>query len=338
MNSRSNKMVVLAGVVVMLCCVSSGFAANIALQTYGGTSFVSDGQPRQTDGKNSQWNSFDGSTGNYGPTVYNGGTLTFQRSWLQDVTLNTVTIYPHKGSGSSYDIKEVMLQSYRSGAWQTDQTWTTYPGMPDTLTYTYSGGVTAQSVRVQVEAGTKWGNQRAGFKDIDIDGTLSGSAITPTNLALSSFGGTMTSYSVRNGTTPADAFDGDTGTQLIMAPTDDQWVERAWDSAVTVSDILVRGGADSTSHSTQYGDIQYWDGSSWITAHQGNIYTYGDTGYEWGCHLDTAVTTTKIRLSNIDSRSNHYTAVSEIFVYGVVPEPTTIGLLLMGFVGFIRRK
>ncbi len=333
MKAKVFKICLVFGWVVL---VVNATGENIALQSSGGVAFVYDSSNAYLyDEQFSQWLAFDGNSDTHCVQARQSSSVTYQRSWGQNVTLQDISITPYHGGGSGSDPHIITLSSYRPGTgWVVDKTWTD-PGWSSPLTYTYSSPVTAQSIRIYLEAGSNSWN-KVSLSDVTVNGSLSGSPIIPENIALASYGGTMscTSGAERGGTSVNDVFDGDKNTYFQMAPWQDMWIARQWDSEMLVTDVLIHGHGKDSSTYTSLGDIEYWDGSQWIAVHSVSIDTPGDTDFEIGYHFDEPILTSGIRVSNIDSWANKYAYISEIYIYGAVPEPVTIGLLVLGF-GFL---
>ncbi len=333
------RMVMVASVVVMMSAIAQ--AGNIALQSYGGTSlFTKYGPHRNSDW--SQWNLFDSDTSTVAAYTSAEGTTSFARHWWKDVTINSITLYKSQYSEHENYESNIIIRHHTSSGWVEDYNGTSI--YSDSITVNFSSPVTADAVEV---VGTAATNRYLKFKELVVDGTTSGSAVTPINIGDVSYGGTWSCS--RSTSEAAKMFDSDPNTAgvAVLYTGTPGWVERHWDHPMRIDEIATAVDGYYGNYAGDLAKIQYWDDNAgkWvdipdtsISAAHSNLGSSG-VSEKWfkGVHFETPIYTSGIRLDGITGTSGQYVDVNEVWIYQV-PEPATVGLLAFGALGLIHRR
>ncbi len=330
----------LLGGIILCILIGITHAENIALQSYGGTSLFTKYGPH-VDSDWSQWNLFDGDTSTVATYSPVAGKTSFARHWWKNVTINSITLYKSKYSEGEWE-SNIIIKHHTNSGWVEDYNGASiYSG---TITVNFASPVTADAVEVIGTAGT---NRYVKFKELVVDGSASGAAISPVNIGDISYGGT---WDCSRGTSAAEKFfdsDENTSSHAVLYKGTPGWVERHWDTPMRIDEIATAVDGYYGNYSGNIAKIQYWDDNtgSWVDipdtnisgAHSNNP-NYG-VSQKWfkGIHLETPIYTSGIRIDGITGTYNQFVDINEIWIYQV-PEPTTVGLITLGTFGLLRKK
>ncbi len=339
---REKKVIWLALVVLVVGGIGGGvvLAENIALQSYGGTSLFTKYGPH-VNSDWSQWNLFDGDTTSVAAYSPAEGSTSFARWWWKDVTINSITLYKSNYSENNWE-SNIIIRHHTSSGWVEDFNGTSI--YSNTITVTFDTPVTADAVEV---IGTAAASRYIKFKELVVDGSASGPAVTPVNIGDISYGGT---WNCSRGTSQAEKMfdsDPDTAGVAVLYTGTPGWVERHWDQPMRIDEIATAVDGYYGNYLGNIAKIQYWDDNtnSWvdipdtaISGRHSNDPNYG-VSQDWfkGVHFETPIYTTGIRIEGITGTNGQYVDINEVWIYQI-PEPTTIGLLGLGALGLVRKR
>ncbi len=323
----------------IMCFVANvGFSAdvNIAKWEFGGSAYVVGGHSQYAHKDISLI--FDGSADLlWNRYAYNKGTVV--RTWHQYVTLNRVRVNLGGYHNSYAQYLAIYTRDKNSGSWvkHYEQNVSGYGWYE----YQLPSAVETDALKV-VATVTNYN----GINEIEAYSPTSITPVNPTNLALQENGGTIETTNKRGGD-PWASMDGDDMSYSYYY--NGGSITRIWDTPVYVSELHVVAGRHGSIEGAFQGvdyDLEIWDldTNTWKKVQDGSAgFDPFYDGKQWHLHLGTSVRfdhpilTTKVRISNIQSSSNAG-RVKELVVYGYVPEPATVGLVVLGALGLIKRR
>ncbi len=336
-----NRKVLLAIGVVLCVFVSITKGDNIALQSYGGTSlFTKYGPHRNSDW--SQWNLFDGDTSTVAAYSPAEGTTSFARYWWKNVTMNSITLYKSNVAEGNYENK-IIIKHHTSSGWVEDYNGTSI--YSNSIIVNFSSPVTADAVEV---IGTAATNKYIKFKELVVDGSAPGAAVSPINIGDISYGGT---WNCSRGTSAAEKlFDSDANTSahVVLYSGTPGWVERHWAQPMRIDEIVTAVDGYYMGYSGEITKFQYWDDNtnSWIDIADTSVSGYHETSANYygltekwfkGVHFEQPIYTSGIRIEGITGTSNQFVDMNEVWIYQV-PEPATVGLIAAGALMSLLKK